>query len=414
MNRVKLLLIILVITACNSPVIKEENNQTETNFELELIANKVYDTLTLAKGVKATFLDSLSWPSALISYKGGFVIGQNPHRLTGDLNENTTFNNPNLKLSYYNIPKNEQINVALPGFQAAMCHAPWGGILIATTGLKRYEKGYIYHFNNGVLTRLDALGSSCFTGIAAHQTNTGQAIIYYSDFTNKNSNLLKFVADSGVDCRKGKIYAAKLPTDGWISLARNTNSALASQYATHAELLSNINEASLIAGIQFKDAISDVQFDKSEGTINYSVMPQIKKDYLFGAINYIFEDGGKYDGTSFHFKTILLAGVGRNFSHPAQFYIDAKKSIWVCTGMSVDEVGTEQYQQNGGNAVLLIPKSGVQTDIALRIAVAPHKGRFSGLIIDKKLNCIYTTLQDQRGKAVLLKLSGPSVKRLLE
>jgi hypothetical protein len=143
-------------------------------------------------------------------------------------------------------------------------------------------------------------------------------------------------------------------------------------------------------------------------------MPLIHKNYLYGSVDYIFENGGQFEGTSFHYKPYILAGARDYHSHLAQITIDDKNGVWICTGMSIDDIGNEVYQPNGGNAILLMPKTGVQSNLKLRVAVAPQKGRFSGLILDKKQHCIYTALQDQQGKGVLLKLTGPSVEKLLE
>ena len=61
-----------------------------------------------------------------------------------------------------------------------------------------------------------------------------------------------------------------------------------------------------------------------------------------------------------------------------------------------------------------MPQKGPQSNLMLRVAVAPKKGKFSGLVLDKTKQSIYTTLQDQQGMAVLLKLTGSSVQQLLE
>jgi hypothetical protein len=407
------ILIFSLFAACNVPTIKDENSAEEKSFELESVAINIYDTLTLAKGIKAEIIDSLSWPSCLVTYKGGLIIGQNPQRLTGDLKETVANNNP--KIKYYNLPNNESpINAQMPGYQTAMCEAPWGGILIATTGQKRFEKGYIYHFNNGVLTRLDALGSASFTGVTAHQTENGKAIIYYSDFTPTNSNLYKFVANKGTDCNQGDVYAAKLPSFGWMLMNRETQPELSKKYKTDSDILSHLNEATRVVGYISNYAVAGVTFDKNDGTIKYANMPLIHKNYLYGSVDYIFENGGQFEGTSFHYKPYILAGARDYHSHLAQITIDDKNGVWICTGMSIDDIGNEVYQPNGGNAILLMPKTGVQSNLKLRVAVAPQKGRFSGLILDKKQHCIYTALQDQQGKGVLLKLTGPSVEKLLE
>jgi hypothetical protein len=411
MRNYNLLLFLLVFVACNTPAL-EEDNQDEKGFELQSVPIAIYDSLRLAPGINAEILDSLSWPSTLIAYQGGLIIGQNPHRLTGDLKPTAAHNNPTIR--YYNVAEDAQIKAALPGFQTAMCEAPWGGILMATTGKNKFDKGYIYHFFEGVLTRLDALGSSCFTGVAAHQTQNGKAIIYYSDFTSANSNLYKFVSDSGTNCYKGTVYAAKLPTFGWMNMDRDVQPLLANKYKSNTALLENVNEATRVAGYVSNYAIAAMVFDKYDGSIKYSNMPLIHKEYLFGSLDYIFEDGGLYDGTSFHNKSYILAGSKDHYSHAKLLTIDDKKGLWISTGMSVDEFSNEVYQTNGGNALLIIPQTGVQSNLTLRLAVAPKKGRFSGLVLDKKQHCVYTTLQDQQGKAVLLKLTGPSVVKLLD
>ncbi len=407
-----LTVLIALLGACNNKENKKNKSDETTQFELVSVVSSIYDSLTLAPGIQAEVLAELPWPAAIIQYKNGLIIGQNPHRLAGDINENSGNDNP--LIHYYNLPKNEQIDETKIGFQTAFCHAPWGGILIATTGKKRYDKGYIYHLKDGILTRLDALGTSSFWGVAATQTKDGRAVIYYSDCTQKMSSLLKFVADSGIDCSKGEIYGAKIPNDGWVSLNRNKNPSLSNAYKTQNEVLANLNDATKVVGLLKRDVVTFMEFDKSDGTLKYTVLPQLNKGYFYGAINYIFEDGGMFEGTAFHFKPYLLAGLKDNYSHLASFTIDDKNGIWICTGMSKEDIGADNYKTLGGNALLLMPKTGVQSNLLLRLAVAPKTGRFSGIVLNKKQKCVYTTLQDQEGTGQLIKLTGEAIEKLLE
>lgn len=403
-----------IAVSCN---LKKEEQTEDTAFELRPVIAGEYETLQLAEGVEAEMVDSCDWPYSFTVWNKSLLVGHYPHSLIGNIAKSKADKayTPGTYL-YPGELSEKQLN-ATAGYQTGLFPAPWGGVLMAAMPFQngeRFVKGNIWWLKDSTAVKLDALGSSSFVGLFALETAQGRAVIYYSDQGIRESYLYKFVADSGTDLSAGRVYVCDVHAGNWIPMDVEFNAVLKEKYGNNKNLLLNLNEAVHFAGIHMVDPFSCIQMDPLNGNILLSAMPEKQKTRMFGGLYQIAEAGGKYDGTYFKASSFIFAGLHLNFTHVSHFMTDSKLNIWVVSGIPEAEVGSPEYTVFGGNALMVMPRRGPQSRLMLRVAVAPGKERFSGLIIDSKKKHLYTFLISTSGKAKLLRLKGKGLSGLLD
>lgn len=394
----------------------KRNQEEHQPFELKPVIAGVYETLQLSEGVESEVLDSCEWPFALAVWNKGLMATSYPHALIGDRAERKPDRPYNLQ-TLLNAKGLPQSSIELTsGYQSGLFPAPWGGILVGVMPFiqgERLVKGNIWWINDSSAVKLEALGKASFVGLFALQTPNGRAVIYYTDQGNHESYLYKFVADSGADLRNGKVYVCDVHAGNWIPMDVSSNVVLKEKYGNNQKLLANLNEAVHLAGVHMVDPFSWIQMDPINGNILVSAMPQKEKSRMFGGLYQLAEAGGQYDGTFFKASSFVFAGLHLNFTHVSQFLTDSRLNLWVATGIPPGEIGSPEYTVFGGNALMVMPRKGLQSRLMLRLAVAPGKGSFRGLLLDPKKRHIYTFLLSETGKAALLRLKGPAIDGLL-
>lgn len=401
------LIFLVLFFSCNP---QESQNNTSENepYEISPVRPKLYDSLTLAADVKATVLDTAMWPYFFVHENGNFITTVNPHLLSGDKNSDKAESPFQL----------HGLQLTLPiGFQTGICSAPWGDLIIAAMpdeNGNRFAKGHLYAVKNGELTKIATAGMSTFTSVLALQNKDGRAVIYYTDQSSNMSFLYKWVADSGTNLQSGKVYVANVNGGFWVPLEKNSNAVLNSTFKTPSDLLANLNKAATLTGTPMPDPLSAITLDQSNNSLLVGSMPQQDKNRLFGAVYTLFEANGDYTGLYCKVQPLVLGGLHLNFTHPYQLATDSKQNVWILSGMSDKDVEAEKYAVFGGNALMVMPRQGIQSKLLLRLAVAPGGGRFCGIVPDVKNAAVYTWLRTADGRGQLLRLTGKAIDTLLK
>lgn len=414
MNYKILIWAILALGACK---VNNENEDKNAPFELKQVISGEYETLQLAEGVEAEVLDSAEWPYAMAVWKKGLMVSSYPHALIGNPEKSKATKPYSLKTLMTDIPLSADVLRSTEGYQSGIFPSPWGGMLVAAMPFKEgdlFAGGNIWWVNDSGAVKLDALGVSSFVSVFALLTPEGRAVIYYTDQGVHEGYLYKFVADQGTDFRKGKVFVCDFHAGNWIPLDVEFNAVLKEKYNNNQKLLSRLNEAVHFSGVHMVDPFSHLQMDPLNGNILISAMPQKEKDRMFGGIYQIAEVGGKYDGAYFKASSFIFAGLHFNFTHVSQFLTDFNHNIWVVSGIPSYDIGSPEYKAFGGNALIVMPRKGPQSRLMLRVAVAPGKDRFSGLLLDTKKKHLYTFLVSVDGRSKLLRLKGKGIEGLLK
>lgn len=264
--------------------------------------------------------------------------------------------------------------------------------------------GWVVEINpiSGEGKKLVGLGRFAHECATLSLSETGIPVVYTGDDENDQC-LYKFIAAEKDSLDKGTLYVANLDSGTWVPIDYHTNPVLQEHFSSHEEMMIRCREAAKIVGGSPLDCPEDIAIDPVTGAIVVSLTNNIPRGDHYGSLLKITEKDGDPLALRFESETMVTGGRKSGFVCPDNLCFDSKGNLWLTTDISSSKINKEMYAGFGNNSLFVIPMSGKQAGIPIRIATAPVEAELTGLAFNEDESTLFVSVQHPGYKSTTLR-----------
>jgi uncharacterized protein len=237
--------------------------------------------------------------------------------------------------------------------------------------------GWVVEVNplSGESRKLVSLGRCAHECATFARTKSGKAVIYTGEDANDEC-LYRFISDHDNTLDTGEMFVANLEKGEWISLDIHKQPELKKAFGSQTEVLVRMREAAKMVGGSPLDRPEDIVIHPITGDVIVALTNNKPKGNPYGSLLRLIPEGGDHGAMHFTSETFIAGGQETGFASPDNLAFDSNGNLWMTTDMS--GMHKDPYSAYGNNSLFVIPATGPNAGIAIRVGNAPMDAEFTG------------------------------------